>query len=109
MPEDNGPRIVFMGTPEFAVASLDAILRAGYTVVAVITAPDKPAGRGMQLTGSAVKKIRPRKGIDDPPAGKIKEPRLPRRAAGPPGRPADRSGVPHAAGSRMEHAPHGHG
>ena len=50
------PRIVFMGTPEFAVASLDAILRAGYPVVAVITAPDKPAGRGMQLTESAVKK-----------------------------------------------------
>jgi methionyl-tRNA formyltransferase len=50
------PRIVFMGTPEFAVASLDAILRAGYPVVAVITAPDKPAGRGMQLAESAVKK-----------------------------------------------------
>ena len=50
------PRIVFMGTPEFAVASLDAILTAGYHVVAVITAPDKPAGRGMQLTVSAVKK-----------------------------------------------------
>jgi methionyl-tRNA formyltransferase len=50
------PRIIFMGTPEFAVASLDAILRAGYPVAAVITAPDKPAGRGMQLTESAVKK-----------------------------------------------------
>src|SRR5579871_6691511 len=42
------PRIVFMGTPEFAVASLDAIVQAGYPVVGVITAPDKPAGRGMQ-------------------------------------------------------------
>ena len=50
------PRIIFMGTPEFAVASLDAIVRAGYNVVAVITAPDKPAGRGMQVTESAVKK-----------------------------------------------------
>ncbi len=50
-------RIIFMGTPEFAVASLDAILRAGYHVVAVITAPDKPAGRGMQLTQSAVKQF----------------------------------------------------
>src|SRR5579863_4765950 len=50
------PRIVFMGTPEFAVASLDAVLRAGYNVVAVITAPDKPAGRDMQLTESPVKK-----------------------------------------------------
>ncbi|HEX3933348.1 MAG TPA: methionyl-tRNA formyltransferase [Puia sp.] len=50
------PRIVFMGTPEFAVASLDAIVQAGYNVVGVVTAPDKPAGRGMQLTESAVKK-----------------------------------------------------
>lgn len=51
-----GPRIVFMGTPEFAVASLDALVKAGYSIVAVITAPDKPAGRGLQLTESAVKK-----------------------------------------------------
>lgn len=50
------PRIVFMGTPEFAVASLDALVKAGYRVVAVITAPDKPAGRGMHLQQSAVKK-----------------------------------------------------
>ncbi|QNA46715.1 methionyl-tRNA formyltransferase [Lacibacter sediminis] len=45
-----------MGTPEFAVASLDALVKAGYNVVGVITAPDKPAGRGMKLTESAVKK-----------------------------------------------------
>jgi methionyl-tRNA formyltransferase len=57
------PRIVFMGTPEFAVASLDAILRAGYPVIAVVTAPDKPAGRGMQLTESAVKKYAREKGL----------------------------------------------
>ncbi len=49
-------RIVFMGTPEFAVASLDALVKAGYNIVCVITAPDKPAGRGMQLNESAVKK-----------------------------------------------------
>jgi methionyl-tRNA formyltransferase len=49
-------RIVFMGTPEFAVASLDALVKAGYNIVAVITAPDKPGGRGMQLQQSAVKK-----------------------------------------------------
>lgn len=49
-------RIVFMGTPEFAVASLDALAKAGCTIVGVITAPDKPAGRGMQLQQSAVKK-----------------------------------------------------
>jgi methionyl-tRNA formyltransferase len=52
-----------MGTPEFAVASLDAILRAGYKVVVVITAPDKPAGRGMQLTESAIKKYAREKGL----------------------------------------------
>jgi methionyl-tRNA formyltransferase len=49
-------RIVFMGTPEFAVASLDALIKAGYNIVGVVTAPDKPAGRGMKMTESAVKK-----------------------------------------------------
>jgi methionyl-tRNA formyltransferase len=48
--------IVFMGTPEFAVASLDALLNAGCNIVGVITSPDKPAGRGMKLNESAVKK-----------------------------------------------------
>ncbi|KAF0238705.1 MAG: methionyl-tRNA [Prolixibacteraceae bacterium] len=49
-------RIVFMGTPDFAVASLKALVNGGYNVVGVITAPDKPAGRGNQLSQSAVKK-----------------------------------------------------
>lgn len=49
-------RIVFMGTPEFAVASLDKLVQAGCNIIGVITAPDKPAGRGMQLQQSAVKK-----------------------------------------------------
>jgi methionyl-tRNA formyltransferase len=49
-------RIVFMGTPEFAVESLMALVENGYQVVGVITAPDKPAGRGRQLSESAVKK-----------------------------------------------------
>ena len=48
-------RIVFMGTPDFAVASLRSIVESGYNVVGVITAPDKPAGRGQQLSKSAVK------------------------------------------------------
>ncbi|RYE26043.1 MAG: methionyl-tRNA formyltransferase, partial [Sphingobacteriaceae bacterium] len=48
-------RIIFMGTPEFAVASLDALVKAGMNVVAVVTAPDKPSGRGQQLSQSAVK------------------------------------------------------
>lgn len=50
-------RIVFMGTPDFAVASLQAILEAGMNVIAVITAPDKPGGRGMELQQSDVKKF----------------------------------------------------
>ncbi len=49
-------RIVFMGTPEFAVESLKALVENGYNVVGIITAPDKPAGRGRQLSESAVKK-----------------------------------------------------
>jgi len=49
-------RIVFMGTPDFAVASLKALVEAGYNVVGVITAPDRPAGRGRKLNESAVKK-----------------------------------------------------
>ncbi|MFM7671120.1 MAG: methionyl-tRNA formyltransferase [Bacteroidota bacterium] len=49
-------RIVFMGTPAFAVASLEALLHAGANIVGVITAPDKPAGRGLQLQHFEVKK-----------------------------------------------------
>lgn len=45
-----------MGTPDFAVASLDSLIKNGFDVVAVVTAPDKPAGRGQQLSESAVKK-----------------------------------------------------
>jgi methionyl-tRNA formyltransferase len=54
---DNKPRIVFMGTPAFAVASLNALLQAKMNVVGVVTSPDKPAGRGMQLQQSAVKQF----------------------------------------------------
>ncbi|MEI6455349.1 MAG: methionyl-tRNA formyltransferase [bacterium] len=49
------PRIVFFGTPEFAVFSLWRIIGSGYTVAGVVTAPDKPAGRGLQLRVSPVK------------------------------------------------------
>lgn len=48
-------KIVFLGTPEFAVESLDAIIKAGHEVAAVVTATDKPAGRGHKLLPSAVK------------------------------------------------------
>jgi len=56
-------RIVFMGTPEFAVSTIDAILSSGFNVVGVITAPDKPAGRGRQLNQSAVKTYALSKGL----------------------------------------------
>jgi methionyl-tRNA formyltransferase len=49
-------RIIFMGTPEFAVPSLDLLYKEGYDIVGVVTAPDKPAGRGMKLSESEVKK-----------------------------------------------------
>lgn len=56
-------RIVFMGTPEFAVPSLKAIINAGYSVSAVITAPDKPSGRGKKLTPPAIKLFAEEQGI----------------------------------------------
>lgn len=49
-------KIIFLGTPDFAVASLDAMVQHNLNVVAVVTMPDKPAGRGMKLQQSAVKK-----------------------------------------------------
>lgn len=56
-------RIVFLGTPDFAVASLKALVEAGYPVVGVITAPDKPAGRGMHLQQSPVKQYALQQGL----------------------------------------------
>ncbi len=56
MREKKDLKIVFFGTPEFAVCSLRAIIDNGFNVVAVVTSPDKPAGRGYKLQESAVKK-----------------------------------------------------
>lgn len=49
------PRIVYMGTPEFAVAPLDNLVKNNYNIVGVVTVPDKPSGRGLKLNKSAVK------------------------------------------------------
>lgn len=49
------PKVVFMGTPDFAVESFDAIVEAGYPVVGVVTVPDRQTGRGLKLSYSAVK------------------------------------------------------
>lgn len=67
-------RIVFMGTPEFAVASLDALVKAGCNIVGVVTAPDKPAGRGMKLNESAVKKYAVEHGLHVLQPEKLKNP-----------------------------------
>ena len=56
-------KIVFFGTPEFAVASLDALVQGGYNVAAVVTMPDKASGRGQHLNFSAVKKYAVEKGL----------------------------------------------
>ena len=48
-------RIVFMGTPDFAVSSLEALYESGHEVVLVVTQPDRPKGRGYTLTPSPVK------------------------------------------------------
>jgi methionyl-tRNA formyltransferase len=67
-------RIVFMGTPDFAVASLEALVNAGFSIVGVVTAPDKPAGRGMKLTESPVKKYAVKKGLKVLQPEKLKDP-----------------------------------
>jgi methionyl-tRNA formyltransferase len=67
-------RIVFMGTPEFAVESLKALVDNGYQIVGVITAPDKPAGRGRQLTESAAKKYAIETGLRVLQPEKLKNP-----------------------------------
>ena len=58
-----GLRVAFAGTPEFAACALEAILAAGYDVPLVLTQPDRPAGRGMKLTPSAVKQLALERGI----------------------------------------------
>lgn len=67
-------RIVFMGTPEFAVASLDALLKSGKNVVGVVTAPDRPAGRGRKLKASAIKQAALKHGIPVLQPEKLKDP-----------------------------------
>lgn len=57
LPQLCAMRIIFFGTPDFAVASLRALAESGHEIAAVVTAPDKPAGRGQQLSQSAVKQF----------------------------------------------------
>lgn len=72
--ENNNIRIVFFGTPEFAVESLRAIVDAGYDVAAVVTAPDKPAGRGHKMLQSDVKKFALERGLPLLQPEKLRDP-----------------------------------
>lgn len=72
--EPKKARIVFMGTPDFAVGTLKSLVENGYNIVGVITAPDKPAGRGRQLTQSAVKQYAVEKGLNVLQPEKLKNP-----------------------------------
>ncbi len=67
-------RIIFMGTPEFAVASLAALVESGKEVVAVVTGPDRPSGRGQKLTQSAVKTYALEQGIPVLQPERLKDP-----------------------------------
>lgn len=66
--------IVFMGTPEFAVPSLEQLVKHGFAVKAVVTAPDRPAGRGLKVRQSPVKQYAQKKGIPVMQPKKLKDP-----------------------------------
>lgn len=67
-------RIIFFGTPDFAVASLEALVQSKFDVVAVVTAPDKPAGRGQQIQASPVKMYAEKTGLHILQPLKLKDP-----------------------------------
>jgi len=66
--------IIFMGTPEFAVPSLDALLNTHHKISAVVTVPDKPKGRGQHLSESDVKKFASERGLDILQPSSLKDP-----------------------------------
>ena len=68
------PRIVYMGTPEFAVGPLDALVRRGFKVVGVVTVADKPSGRGLKVNESAVKKYAVEHGLPVLQPVKLRDP-----------------------------------
>lgn len=63
MQNESPLKIIFMGTPDFAVASLDILVKNKFNIVGVVTAPDKPAGRGLEIHQSAIKKYAVEKGL----------------------------------------------
>ena len=74
-------RIVYMGTPEFALAPLDALIKQNYNIVGVVTSCDKPSGRGLKVNESAVKKYAVEKGIPVLQPEKLKDPEFLRQLA----------------------------
>jgi len=76
MPTKESLRIVYMGTPEFAVEPIRAIIEAGYKVSAVVTVPDKPAGRGLKLQPSPVKVFAEQNHIPVLQPEKLKDPQF---------------------------------
>src|SRR5579872_2868363 len=68
--------LIFLGTPSFAVPTLEAIVAAGHRVLAVFTQPDRPKGRGGQLTASAVKEAAQRLGLTVHQPERIRRPEI---------------------------------
>lgn len=72
-------RVLFMGTPEFAVPSLRALVRAGYEVIGAVTQPDRPAGRGHKMVPSPLKVAAQQLGVAVYQYGRIRDARCPWR------------------------------
>ncbi len=75
-------KLVFFGTPQFAVPTLDAVVQAGHEVAAVYTQPDRPSGRGRKLAASPVKQAALRHGLPVEQPEKVRRPEVVERLAG---------------------------
>lgn len=74
MPTEQKPRILFMGTPEFAVPSLEILVEKAWPVIGVVTQPDRPRGRGQRLVASPVKEAAQRHGLSVHQPEKVRAP-----------------------------------
>ena len=82
-----------MGTPEFAVPSLDILVKHGFDIMAVITAPDKPAGRGRKISQSAVKKYALENSIPVLQPANLKDPAFTKKIATVKCKPTNRCSI----------------
>lgn len=96
-------KIVFFGTPDFAVESLSRLVEGGYNVAAVVTMPDKQAGRGHHMIQSDVKNM-PSKRLEHTTARKIKRRNICQSATGNQCRLVHRHCIPNASGNCLGHA-----